>query len=75
MESARQYREALDQRAGILSVHERQIHEQVQLLGLAGKWGAALSADGLEAALGRILRTHGHQLDEAGRERLRDLLR
>lgn len=75
MESARQYREALDQRAGILSVHERRIHQQVQLLGLAGQWGAMLDADGVEAALARTIRAHGHQLDEAARERLRGLLR
>jgi hypothetical protein len=75
MNSARQYREQLEQREALLDQRAARLTAQANILGIAGPWGAFLGATGLESALVRTLRVHGHLLDAAGRERLRDLLR
>lgn len=75
MTSARQYREQLEQREALLDSRAERLQQQANLLAIAGPWGAFLGRDGLESALTRTIRVHGHQLDDAARERLRWLLR
>jgi hypothetical protein len=75
MNSARQYRDRLEEREALLDSRAERLQQQANLLAIAGPWGAFLGPDGLESALTRTIRVHGHQLDEAARERLRDLLR
>ena len=70
MTSARQYREALDRREALLDQRAGHLQAQANVLGIAGPWGAYLTPDGLEAALVRTLRVHGHMLDGAAWARI-----